>query len=82
MRVPDGNEKGISLIPIADVAAKDEFLNIKSVLCDDILAAHRVSSQLMGIIPNNTGGFGDVVKAVAVFVTNEIYPIQRRILEL
>ncbi len=82
LRVKNGNEKGIQLLPIADIAAKDEFLNIKNVSRDDILAAHRVPPQLMGIVPNNTGGFGDIVKAAAIFATNEIYPIQRRILEL
>ncbi|QPP50834.1 hypothetical protein I4484_06990 [Halomonas sp. SS10-MC5] len=30
----------------------------------------------MGIIPNNTGGFGDVEKAARVFVTNELEPVQ------
>lgn len=42
---------------------KDEFLNIKNVSRDDMLAAHRVPPQMMGIIPQNTGGFGDVEKA-------------------
>ena len=43
---------------MSDVAAKDEFFNIKSVTRDDQLAAHRVAPQLMGILPNNAGGFG------------------------
>ncbi|TDX26981.1 hypothetical protein DFO67_11465 [Modicisalibacter xianhensis] len=30
----------------------------------------------MGIIPSNTGGFGDVEKAAKVFVTNELEPLQ------
>jgi capsid portal protein len=64
------------------VAAKDEFLNIKNVSRDDMLAVHRVPPQLMGIIPNNTGGFGDIEKASKVFVRNELMPLQRRFEEL
>ena len=31
------------------------FLNIKDVTRDDILAAHRVPPQLLGVVPKNTG---------------------------
>ncbi len=78
----NGKKDGVQVIPLADVAAKDEFLNIKNVSRDDVLAAHRVPPQLMGIIPNNTGGFGDVAKAAEVFFINEIQPLQERLLEL
>ncbi|MBF0783898.1 phage portal protein [Muribacter muris] len=76
---PNGKKDGIQIIPIADVAAKDEFFNIKNVSRDDILAAHRVPPQLMGIIPNNTGGFGDIEKAAKVFLAIEIIPLQKRL---
>lgn len=79
---PDGKEKGIQVIPLSDVVAKDEFLNIKNTSRDDILAAHRVPPQLMGIIPTNTGGFGDVEKAGKVFFINEIKPLQQRLAEI
>jgi len=36
----------------------------------------------MGVIPNNTGGFGDVVEAAQVFVRNELTPLQERIKEV
>ena len=64
------------------MAAKDEFFNIKNVTRDDVLAAHRVPPQLMGIVPNNTGGFGDVEKAATVFYRNEILPLQTRLKEI
>ncbi|MGC0194054.1 Presumed portal vertex protein, partial [Klebsiella pneumoniae] len=38
--------------------------------------------QMMGIMPNNVGGFGDVEKAAKVFVMNELLPIQKHILQL
>lgn len=82
MYAPNGKKDGIQLIPVAEVAAKDEFLNIKNITRDDQLAAHRVPPQLMGIIPNNTGGFGDAEKAAAVFEANEVAPLQERLKEL
>lgn len=72
---PGGKADGIKVIPIAEVAAKDEFMNMKNVTRDDVLAAHRVPPVLLGILPNNTGGFGDVEKAAGVFARNELRPI-------
>ncbi|EPK0420604.1 phage portal protein, partial [Proteus mirabilis] len=57
-------------------------LNIKNVSRDDMLAAHRVPPQMMGIIPQNTGGFGDVEKAAKVFFRNELAPLQSKILQI
>jgi len=82
MYSPNGKKDGIQIIPLSEVAAKDEFLNIKNVSRDDMMAAHRVPPQLMGIIPNNTGGFGDVEKASSVFVRNELLYLQKRLEEL
>lgn len=64
------------------MAAKNEFLNIKNVSRDDMMAAHRVPPQMMGIMPSNVGGFGDVEKAANVFVRNELYLLQQHIKEL
>ncbi|OOF60871.1 phage portal protein [Rodentibacter pneumotropicus] len=82
INIPDGKKDGIQVIPLSDAVAKDEFLNIKNTSRDDVLAAHRVPPQLMGIIPNNTGGFGDVEKATKVFFVNEIIPLQERLKEI
>lgn len=76
MYSPNGKPEGIKVIPLAEVAAKDEFLNMKNVTRDDVLVAHRVPPQLIGIIPGNVGGFGDVEKATAVFGRNELRPLQ------
>ncbi|HCP4263409.1 TPA: hypothetical protein ODO01_004614, partial [Escherichia coli] len=43
---------------------------------------HRVPPQMMGIMPNNVGGFGDVEKASKVFVRNELLPLQKRLQEI
>jgi len=79
---PDGKKDGVQIIPISEVAAKDEFWNIKNITRDDQLAGHRIPPQLMGIVPNNTGGFGDVEKAARVFVANELEPLQAAMLEI
>lgn len=82
MYSPNGKKDGLQIIPLSEVAAKDEFLNIKNVSRDDMMAAHRVPPQMMGIMPNNVGGFGDVEKASNVFVRNELIPLQKRFEEL
>ncbi|MCA7108817.1 phage portal protein [Escherichia coli] len=82
MYSPNGKKDGLQIIPLSEVAAKDEFLNIKNVSRDDMMAAHRVPPQMMGIMPNNVGGFGDVEKASNVFVRNELLPLQKLIMEL
>ena len=79
---PNGKPDGIKIVPLSEVATKDDFFNIKNVSRDDLLSAHRVPPQMMGIIPNNTGGFGDVTKAAQVFVRNELIPLQERIKEV
>lgn len=82
MYAPNGKKDGIQLIPVSEVAAKDEFFNIKNVTRDDVLAAHRVPPQLMSVMPNNTGGFGDVEKAAKVFGINEVLPLQESMKEV
>ncbi len=47
-----------------------------------MMAAHRVPLQMMGIMPSNVGGFGDVERASLVFVRDELMPLQRRLQEL
>lgn len=82
MHVPNGKKDGLQLIPVAEVAAKDEFAGIKNITRDDQLAAHRVPPQLMGIVPSNTGGFGDASKAAQVFDANEISYLRGRFLAI
>ncbi|MBX9295720.1 phage portal protein [Chromobacterium vaccinii] len=79
---PNGKKDGVQVIPLAEVAAKDEFFNIKSVTRDDVLAAHRVPPQLLGVMPGNVGGFGDAPKAAGVFYENEIKPLMMRLQEV
>ncbi|GEK74251.1 MULTISPECIES: phage portal protein [Halomonas] len=82
MYSPNGKKDGVQIIPVSEVAAKDDFWNIKNITRDDQLAGHRIPPQMMGIIPQNTGGFGDVEKAARVFVANELEPLQATMREI
>lgn len=79
---PGGKEKGLQLIPIAEVAAKDEFYNIKIASRDDQLAGHRMPPQLIGVVPQNSGGFGDIEKAFRVLYYNEIIYLQQMLMQI
>jgi len=79
---PGGSKDGLKLIPVSEVAAKDEFTGIKSVTRDDMLAALRTPPQLMGIVPQNSGGFGSIREAASVWAAMELEPIQSRMLAI
>lgn len=79
---PGGNKDGVKVIPLAEVAAKDEFFNIKKSSRDDQLAGHRIPPQLLGVVPENAGGFGDIEKAARVFYANEIRHLQNMLIDI
>jgi PBSX family phage portal protein len=82
LHLPNGKKDGVQILPISEVAAKDEFLGIKEVTRDDILAAHRVPPQLLGIVPKNGTAFGNISDAVRALLLLEIGPIVRRMLNV
>jgi PBSX family phage portal protein len=79
---PGGKKDGIQIIPVSEIAAKDDFTNIKSISRDDQLAMVRTPPQLLGIIPSNAGGFGDIEMASKIFWKNEIVPLSTRMLKI
>lgn len=79
---PNGKKDGLQLIPVSEVAAKDEFHNIKNITRDDMLAGLRIPPQLMGVVPTNAGGFGSIRDAALVYAANELEPIQTRMLQV
>ncbi|EHK2835833.1 TPA: phage portal protein [Escherichia coli] len=79
---PNGKADGIKIVPLSEVATKDDFFNIKKVSAADLLDAHRIPFQLMGGKPENVGSVGDVEKVAKVFVRNELTPLQARFMEL
>ncbi|WP_350012537.1 phage portal protein [Pseudomonas asiatica] len=82
MYAPNGKKDGIQLLPISEVAAKDDFGSIKNISRDDLLAALRIPPQLMGIVPQNAGGFGSVLEASKIWVSNELKPIKQRLTQI
>src|SRR5690606_2824101 len=82
MYAPGGKKDGIQLLPVSEVAAKDEFSSIKNISRDDLLAALRIPPQLMGIVPQNAGGFGSLREAAEVWAINELEPIQARLTQV
>ncbi|WP_337846849.1 phage portal protein [Sphingomonas sp.] len=80
--MPGGKKDGIQIMPIADVTAKDEFASVKNISRDDLLAGHRTPPQLIGVIPQNNGGFGNVGETRDNYYRTEIIPIMRRMLRV
>ena len=76
---PNGKKDGIQVIPVSEIAAKDDFGTIKNISRDDVLSALRIPPQLMGIVPSNAGGFGSIRDASEMFWRNEIMPLQARL---
>ncbi|KAF1067463.1 MAG: hypothetical protein GAK45_01652 [Pseudomonas citronellolis] len=76
---PSGKKDGIQLIPVSEVGAKDDFGAIKNISRDDQLAALRVYPQLLGVVPQNAGGFGSIKDAATVWASMELAPLQARL---
>lgn len=79
---PNGKKDGLQIIPVSEVTAKDEFNSIKNQTRDDVLASLRIPPQLMGIVPQNAGGFGSIREAAQIYAANELEPIQARMTQL
>ncbi|WP_265589906.1 phage portal protein [Pseudomonas protegens] len=75
VNIPGGTEKAIQIIPVGDFQAKDELEKVKNITRNDVIAAWRMNPALAGIIPENSGGFGDIEKIDRVYTSNEIRPI-------
>lgn len=82
VHAPNGKEGSIKILPIAEAGAKDEFLGIKNATQADVMAAHRVPPQLLGIVPAQGSAFGSPTDATAMFFELEIHPLQTAFLEI
>lgn len=77
INIPNGQEKGVQLIPVGDVSTKDEFNTIKTVSSQDVMVAHRFPPGLSGIIPTQGTTMGDPEKYNKTYYENEVYPMQK-----
>ena len=77
---------GVAIVATVGLSAcatyKDEFAGIKNITRDDMLAGLRIPPQLMGVVPQNAGGFGSIRDAALVYAANELEPIQARMLQV
>ncbi|MGF1876677.1 phage portal protein [Photobacterium frigidiphilum] len=81
VNIPGGHEKGIQLIPVGDIATKDEFERIKNITAQDILVGHRFPVGKAGIIPQDTTNLGDPTKIGSEYAKDEIIPVCELIMD-
>ncbi len=82
VHAPNGKDGSLKILPVAEAGAKDEFLGIKNTTRDDVLAAHRVPPQLIGVVPAQGSALGKVSEAVDGFHEMEVHPLQARFLDI
>ncbi|CAI1941345.1 phage portal protein, PBSX family [Serratia quinivorans] len=48
---PNGKPDAIKIVPLSEVATKDDFFNIKKISAADLLDTQRIPYQLMDVKP-------------------------------
>jgi PBSX family phage portal protein len=83
LNIPRSSSKEpVQIIPVGNIGTKDEFQAIKEVTEMEMLAMHRVYPGLVGIMPANVGGFGDLDKSMRVYHELEVTAMQQVFLQL
>lgn len=82
LNIPNGNKDSLQLIPIGDIATKDEFERVKNISRNDIISAWRLHPALAGIMPEDKSGYGDIKKIAQVYYQLENQPLQEDLLML
>lgn len=77
LHMPGENADAVKIMPVGDIATKDDYWNIKISSRNDVLAQHRVPLVLLSIMPETTGGLGKPQDAAIVFAKNEAEPLQK-----
>ncbi|EIV8657116.1 TPA: phage portal protein [Vibrio parahaemolyticus] len=75
VNIPNGTEKGIQLIPVGDIATKDEFERIKNITAQDILVGHRFPGGKGGMMPEPGATLPDPIKVGIEYAKDEIIPV-------
>ncbi|MCG9664714.1 phage portal protein [Vibrio mediterranei] len=81
VNIPNGKEKGIQLIPVGDIATKDEFERIKNITAQDILVGHRFPAGKGGMMPQPGSSFPDPEKVGREYDKDEIVPVCKLIMD-
>lgn len=82
INIPNGNEKGVQVIPIGNIGSKDEFNAVKSVSAQEVLVAHRFPGEAAGILPPEGGKLGDPLKYAETYFKNEVLPLHKLIMSI
>jgi PBSX family phage portal protein len=77
LNIPGGKPDSVKIIPVGDIATKDEFERVKNLTRNDVLAMWRINGALAGILPENNSGFGDLDKISRNNYDNEVVPMQQ-----
>jgi PBSX family phage portal protein len=72
----------VKVVPVGDIATKDDLVSIKQIMESEALAMHRMQPGISGVIPRNITGFGDLEKVAKVYLTFEVPPMQQPFLAL
>jgi len=81
VNIPNGEEKGIQLIPVGDIATKDEFERIKNITAQDVLVGHRFPAGKGGLMPQPGSNFPDPEKVGREYAKDEIIPVCEMIMD-
>ncbi|HGF5126032.1 TPA: phage portal protein [Vibrio parahaemolyticus] len=81
VNIPNGKEKGIQLIPVGDIATKDEFERIKNITAQDVFAGHRFPTGMGGMFPQTGGTAPDPIKVSNVYDKYEVIPVCKRFMD-
>lgn len=76
MYAANGKKDGIQILPVHEVAARDEFFNIKGATCEDQLARAPRAAVADGHPAEQCWRVRAVELAACVFADNELVPLQ------
>lgn len=82
INIPGGKKDSVQIIPVGDIATRDEFERVKNLTRNDVLSMWRIQPALAGVMPDNVGGFGDIEKISKVYFDNEVAPLQKVFMRL
>ena len=70
------SNNAISIVPIGDIAQKDEFEKIKNISAEDVIVVHRIRPELTSVVIRGTAhSVLDVEKVSRMYVENEVRPL-------
>lgn len=82
LNIPGGKPDSVKILPVGDIATKDEFERIQNITRDDAISVWRIQPALAGVMATNAGGHGDITKISKVYHDNETVPFQNVLLHV